>query len=256
MDIKKTCAIFTDIDGTLMHHSSEALSENLRTINLLREIGHKVFISTGRSTAYIPSEIALKDNFDGFIAGSGAHVKLGDTELNNSLVPHSIVKKICDFFIQHNVPGILEGEHHMYYFSDIKFKKNDWIYLDNKTVDRLIDEATPIQKFSIDGTAPQALADFLGKDCLVMQHKGYAEITVSGLSKAVGIEAVISHLGMPREQTIAIGDSMNDMEMIQYAGLGIAMGNAVDELKAASDMITDTADNAGLSKALRQIFKL
>ncbi len=256
MDIKKQCAIFTDIDGTLMYHSADALAENLKTINRLRELGHKVFISTGRSTSYVPTEIALQDNFDGFISGSGAHVKLGDTELSNRLVPYTLVKKVCDFFIKHNVPGILEGEHHMYYFTDISFKKSDWIHLDEQTVDKHITKDTPIQKFSMDGIVPIGLSDFLGKECLVLQHRGYAEITVTGLSKAVGIETIISHLGIPREQTIAIGDSMNDIEMIEYAGLGIAMGNAVDEIKKAADMVTDHADNAGLSKALRQIFQL
>lgn len=256
MDIKKKCAIFIDIDGTLMGHSQEALEKNLETINRVRTLGHMVFINTGRSTSYVPKVIALKDNFDGFIAGSGAHVKLGDIELTHHIVSYSIVRKVCDFFMKHNIPGILEGTHHMYYFSDIAYKKPDWIRLDENSVNEHIKEDTPIQKFSIDGTAPKELSHFLGTDCIVLQHNGYAEVTVTGLSKAVGIETVISHLGIPREQTIAIGDSMNDIEMIQYAGFGIAMGNAVDEIKDAADLVTDHVDNDGLSKALKKVFSI
>lgn len=256
MDFKKQCAIFIDIDGTLMGSSSCALEQNLKTINHIRSLGHKVFISTGRSTSYVPSEIALKDNFDGFIAGSGAHVMHGDIELAKQLVPYTIVRKVCDYFLRHNIPGILEGEKDMYYFSDISYKKSGWIPLDKKTALELINEDTPIQKFSIYGIAPKDLAAFLGENCTVLQHNGYAEITVGGLSKAQGIETVITHLNIPQEQTIAIGDSMNDIEMIKYAGFGIAMGNAVDKIKEAADMITDDVNNAGVAKALTKIFSL
>lgn len=70
------------------------------------------------------------------------------------------------------------------------------------------------------------------------------------VNKGTGIEALIKKLGLTRDQVMAIGDQENDLPMIKYAGLGIAMGNAIDEVKAASDAVTATNNEAGVAKAI------
>lgn len=256
MDTKKQCAIFIDIDGTLMESSSDALNENLNTINQLRQLGHKVFINTGRATSYIPKKIDILKNFDGLIAGSGAYVRIGNDELLKKLMPYEAVQNVCRYFIENDIPGVLEGEHSMYYFKDVFFKESYWINLNSEILQKHITKDTPIMKFTVEGIAPKGFADTLGDEYFVLQHKGYAEVGIKGYTKALGIKTVIAKLGIEKEQTIAIGDSMNDFEMIEYAGLGIAMGNAIDEIKNAADIVTDTANNAGVSKALKEIFSI
>ena len=78
----------------------------------------------------------------------------------------------------------------------------------------------------------------------------FLELVDRRCSKGLAIEQLISYLGIPREETIAIGDGYNDIPMLSYAGLGIAMGNACETVKAAADAVTDTNDNDGVAKAL------
>ncbi len=65
----------------------------------------------------------------------------------------------------------------------------------------------------------------------------------------------MNHFNIEKKEIITIGDNFNDKDMIEYAGLGIAMGNAPDEVKAVSDFVTDSNDNDGVFKALNIIFK-
>jgi len=84
----------------------------------------------------------------------------------------------------------------------------------------------------------------------------FLELVDKHCSKGLALEQLIHHLGIPREATIAIGDGYNDIPMLEYAGLGIAMGNACDAVKAAADAVTDTNDNNGVAKALVRYFSL
>ena len=74
-----------------------------------------------------------------------------------------------------------------------------------------------------------------------------------GVTKATGIEAIRAYYDIPLEHVIAFGDNENDMDMISYAGIGVAMGNAMEELKAAADFVTVTNDEDGLVYALDRL---
>lgn len=76
------------------------------------------------------------------------------------------------------------------------------------------------------------------------------EIFAHGVDKRLGLETVAAHLGVAREEVMAIGDHLNDLAMLQWAGLGIAMGNAIEEARAVADYITDTREQDGVAKAL------
>ena len=77
------------------------------------------------------------------------------------------------------------------------------------------------------------------------------DINKAGVSKATGLEKVCSMMGIDMGEVIAFGDDMNDVEMIAAAGIGVAMGDAIEEVKSAADYITDTCDNLGVLKGLR-----
>ena len=76
------------------------------------------------------------------------------------------------------------------------------------------------------------------------------ELSLKGVHKASGIEVVIEHLGIARADTIAIGDGQSDLEMLAHVGLGIAMGNAPQEVRAVADAVTGTPDEDGVRDAL------
>ncbi|MNI95067.1 putative phosphatase [compost metagenome] len=73
-------------------------------------------------------------------------------------------------------------------------------------------------------------------------------------SKTSAIEFLCNKLNIEKEEVIAIGDNYNDMDMLQYAGVGIAMGNAPDIVKKKADDITSTNDEDGVAKALEKYF--
>jgi len=78
------------------------------------------------------------------------------------------------------------------------------------------------------------------------------EISRKGVSKETGVRLLCDHLGIDLSEVIAIGDNMNDFELISAAGLGVAMGNAQPELKAIADEVTDTNENDGVAKAIQK----
>jgi Cof subfamily protein (haloacid dehalogenase superfamily) len=84
----------------------------------------------------------------------------------------------------------------------------------------------------------------------------YLEIMNSAASKTNAIRFLLERYNLQREEIIVIGDNFNDKEMIEFGGMGIAMGNAPDEVKAAADYVTDTNNNDGVHKALRKFIAL
>lgn len=72
-------------------------------------------------------------------------------------------------------------------------------------------------------------------------------------SKEAGIRALIRHYGIAQDETMAFGDGGNDIEMLSYAGIGVAMGNASDEVKAAADFVTASVDEDGIYRAVSEL---
>lgn len=81
----------------------------------------------------------------------------------------------------------------------------------------------------------------------------FTDIVAAGNSKALGMEAVCRHFGIRQQETLAIGDGGNDIEMLRWAGIGVAMGNATPEVQAAADMVTTDVDHEGIEYAVDQI---
>ena len=79
----------------------------------------------------------------------------------------------------------------------------------------------------------------------------FTDVVPQGSSKAVGIDKIIEHYGISLDETMAFGDGGNDMAMLRHAGIGVAMGNAGDEVKAVADYVTDSVDKDGIWNALR-----
>lgn len=86
----------------------------------------------------------------------------------------------------------------------------------------------------------------------VFSEETYLEILPAGSSKGVALEFVAAHLGIPPEAVIAVGDNLNDLEMLQRAGVGVAMGNAPEALRRAADVVTGTNDEEGLRDVIER----
>ncbi|WP_257349458.1 Cof-type HAD-IIB family hydrolase [Pseudalkalibacillus decolorationis] len=81
------------------------------------------------------------------------------------------------------------------------------------------------------------------------------EIIDKSISKAKGLQLLAQHLGISREEVVAVGDYTNDLEMIRHAGLGVAMGNSTDEMKRAADWITRSNNQNGVNYMIREVFR-
>jgi P-type E1-E2 ATPase len=84
-------------------------------------------------------------------------------------------------------------------------------------------------------------------------HPAFTDITAKGNTKQRGIDEIIRHCGMPLSQTVAFGDGGNDVSMLRHAAIGVAMGQASDEVKDAADYVTASVDEGGIQKALQHL---
>ncbi len=250
-------AIFIDIDGTLMGKNSDALSENLAVIQKVRSLGHLVFINTGRSTVYIPKNLDILRNFDGVISGGGAIVRFGEEELFRQLMNDSAIEKFSQYIIANKLPGFLEGEKNMYHFGFCKYPVDDtWTKIDETNLSEIVSGGAPIEKFTILCEIPEEFDGIMGEDYVVLRFPTYGEILQKACGKGQALLKTIKKLGIPIENSIAIGDSMNDYDMLERAGFGVAMGNADERLKKIADMVTKDVDESGVAYALRKLFEI
>jgi len=117
-----------------------------------------------------------------------------------------------------------------------------------------------VQKILVMGEAATAPAFFtdLERECLRVQASfsgpTYIEVTPVGVSKASGLSFVCHRLNIPPAAVVAVGDNFNDIEMIQFAGLGVAMGNAPDEVKTMADLIIGSHDEDGVADFVERVF--
>ena len=82
-------------------------------------------------------------------------------------------------------------------------------------------------------------------------HPAFVDVTAKGNTKQRGIDEIIRHFGIRLEETMAFGDGGNDISMLRHAGIGVAMGNAKDNVKAIADYITDSVQKDGIVSALK-----
>ncbi len=248
--------IFLDIDGTLLGASEDALKKNISVIQKVRALGHKVFICTGRSTAYLPKMIDYERSFDGVITGAGARIVLEGEVVFCSHVDYDSVMRFCNFSSDKPNISFLEGTKQMFFFGNDGKERENCTQLTLENVEKYVDDSIEIEKFAIFGIAASGLADVMGDDFVVLQHRGYAEVIQKNCSKSKAMFFVLERLGIPKENSVAMGDSMNDFDMVEKAGIGVAMENAVSELKTISDITTTSVDDAGVATALQKIFNL
>lgn len=252
----KLYAIFLDIDGTLLRKSRGALQKNLDVIQKVRSLGHKVLINTGRSTAYMPKEFDADRYFDGVISGAGARIVLDKKEIFCKLMTDTAIRQFVDICYNSKEICILEGVEDMYIVGPPRPLEYDWQFISPENIEEYMNAGMKIEKFTILCNAPEELYGTLGGDYIVFQHPTYAEIIQKAYTKAGAMKIVADRLGIPKEQSVAMGDSLNDYDMISAAGIGVAMGNAIPELKEIASFTTSSADEAGVAEALEKIFEL
>jgi Cof subfamily protein (haloacid dehalogenase superfamily) len=266
--VTHTRIVFLDVDGTLIDHSQRLAPSVATAVRTARDAGHLVYLSTGRSRAEIPDYIS-DIGFDGVISAGGGFIERGGQLIAAHTMPEPVVRDLVEFFERHDIEYTLQGYEATYPSEGLLARMrpllDEWAFSARST-DRVIEMMTyrgqqptsGVAKATFFGSDPRTFAtvrDGLGDRFHVITgtipYLGEAggEVSLCGIHKGAAVRRVVDALGMDITHSIAIGDSTNDLEMLEIAGVGIAMGNADAALKAVADEITASVDDDGVAKA-------
>ena len=267
-------ALFFDIDGTLVNSRGELPESARKALDLARKAGHKLFLCTGRNEVQIYS--FLKDyGFDGIISAAGAMVTCEGKEIYHNFVPRQALDRCIDFFAGRPIifglqtaSGNYMDEMSCRVLEDSveKYNLNEKVLaavtngMDIVPSIRGYDDVEKMFYFECPETVEQ-VQQALGEEFLVLEGSlpiptrvgGAGEITLRGVKKSTGLEHAIRYFGIDRKDTVAFGDAPNDVDMLEFAQVGVAMGNAKEAAKAAADLVTEDIDADGLYLAMEKL---
>ena len=254
-------AVFLDIDGTLFIRGQGPFKDDLDAMKKAALKGHYLFLNTGRSYANIHKVLLELGLFKGIVAGCGAHILFalpGDGRSYETFydkwISEKNVRKLIGWYKKQAKCCILEGHLDCYVVN-----RSLWPGIGKNVITiksfaeiKRKNPGEKITKFTLEGNASEDERSFLEPLFSLHCFPNYSEGIVKGESKGKAIEIVLEKLGLRREDSIAIGDSANDLDMLRSAGLGIAMGNAPDEIKAAAGAVTGECGSGGVAQALKK----
>lgn len=252
---KEKCAVFLDIDGTLISDSFKISDDNLKAIAAARAMGHMVFINTGRSWGNIPDILHEQFDLDGIISGSGAMITMNGENVFKSCMSENLVRRVMDFiFSNRRYWAIFEGYNNVYSIpNDVREKRDYEKSVDSSQESEKICSEDEIQVIAMGKIVPDEFKELFSEDLTVFQFDTYADCVIKGLNKAKGIEKVLELTGIKKENTIAIGDSNNDYDMLKFAGVGVAMANSQQRILDMADYITASAKESGVARAIEKL---
>lgn len=268
--------IATDMDGTLLNSKNEISPENLKIIETLRENGIIFSVATGRLDTMVKAYLRQMHSDSPVISCNGALVRnlaSGQTYCESTIDTPDYTK-VFNICYKYKLPFNVYGSYAM--FSETENERIKLWREYNKTfceedrlemhiVKNIYDEFNSKDKVFKVLIEHQDL-DFLRKiEEEINEIPGITaykssthllDVMKKDVSKGNALKKLAEILGIKREEVIALGDNVNDLSMLSYAGVGIAMGNAEDCVKEVADFVTDSNDNDGVAKALKKILNI
>ena len=253
--------VFFDIDGTLWDENMVVPESTKIAIKQLQENGHKAFVCTGRAMGNVNDPQFDAIGFDGFIAACGNHVQMDGKILYENNMSYEHVKKVYDVSRACNLPIIYEGTNYQWldregfdgdgYISYIVENLGDIaVFLDECKLEDI--QANKFSALINENTDYEGVKKAISDWYDLLDHGGgIIEAVPKGTSKATGIAWLCEHLGIDIADTYAIGDSINDLEMLEFAGHSIAMGNASEAAKEKAEFVTTHIHEDGILNALK-----
>ncbi len=246
---------FFDVDGTLLSHKTKSVPESTRlALKLLQKQGIKCVVATGRHVSQL-QHLAVRDlDFDGYIT------------LNGQLCLDEQMKIICSNPISEEMTQTLTKMFQEHRFPILLFEQSNIYlnYVDERVQQVQVMISSPIPKLGqYTGETVYQAAVYVGDedleklaaalhDCSITRwNAGGVDVVAKNGNKVAGINRYLEENGLSREECIAFGDGENDIGMLEFAGIGVAMGNAEEETKAVADYVTDDVDADGIYNALK-----
>ncbi|MEI0531636.1 Cof-type HAD-IIB family hydrolase [Brachyspira pilosicoli] len=260
--------IATDLDGTLLNDAAEITDYNKTILRKLIDNGIEVVIATGRPIFSMNFYYKELDNNSESIVFNGAMVvdKKFNCIFTNPLkkdIAEKIINLYKEKYINDTSLNIYSIQKYIVAKDNFKIqthtekvdKKNKIVGLEN------FNDSIEAQKIIILGENDVLLDVKKNIDKLFTVHTSFSnpnflEILSENANKANALKWLCSKKGIDRKNVIAFGDNYNDAEMIEFAGIGVAMGNAEDDVKENAKYIADTNDNNGVGVFLKDFFNL
>lgn len=260
-------AVFLDLDGTLVG-AEDRVSPGVRdAVRRVREAGCEVVLCTGRSRV-TTEPVAEQLGFRGYaVTSNGAVVMhLGTREVlcRNQIPVPLAVRVVRSLMAEGAAPNVYEDaieSARILYHPDFPVRIYDE---DRYLAWPDMGASLPFAPVCVSSYGPEEvlrpIADRLTRDPLpgtFVEQAGTHEVWCLEIhheqsGKCNGLQRVADRLGVRREEVLAIGDHINDLKMLQFAGIGVAMGNAIPEVLAAADFVTGTREEDGVAQALER----
>jgi Cof subfamily protein (haloacid dehalogenase superfamily) len=269
--------IFIDVDGTLLSHKGEVPDSAKSALLQAKAKGHKLFLSTGRALSELNETILCVD-YDGMIVCGGNTVVLNNQVIYDQNLDQNQLSELYAYFDDRGIAFYAEANSGLYASKSLRAFLNHLIEeaqaseLKRLEVEALMrfssnisfnadlmrDDINKITFVGSDHPFDQVRNDFgdrysLFENLHTVFGKNSGEITLKGADKAVGIQLILDYLGVDKKHTVGIGDANNDLEMLKFVDLSIAMGNGTEAVKAVADYITKHVNEDGLAHAFEQL---
>ena len=256
-------AIFFDVDGTLLSLKTHTVPPStLEALDLLKEKAIKLFVATGRGPAQIKAlQEILPFQFDGYVALNGQYCFNEEQLIHQQALDREDLKGLIPYLEEAQLACCYVEEQGMY-LNCINDKVDTFFNKLGKTLpgfvidkpERSLENKT--YQLSVFITEEEAdLLKHMPHSKTARWHPISTDIIPKDGGKNTGIQKVLDHYGIDKSEAMAFGDGANDSDMLQYVGIGIAMGNAMEKVKEVADYVTDEVDEDGILKALKH-FKI
>lgn len=250
--------IFFDIDGTLLNHDKELPASTKEAIFKLKEEGHIVAIATGRAP-FMFEDLREELGIQTYVSYNGQYVVLEGKVLYTNPLNIDSLEKLTKEALSHEHPVVFMDHEdmkanvpeHAYISESLQTLKIGYFpthdpnyYIGRELYQTLL--------FCPEGEEKQYEEAFPDFD-FIRWHPVSVDVLPSGGSKAKGIEKIMKKLELSEERVYAFGDGLNDLEMLSTVKNSVAMGNAVDEAKAAAAYVTQSVEEDGIANGLKMV---
>ena len=257
---KRIRAAFFDVDGTLITVGGHRMPPGVApALQALQRSGVQVFLCTGRHALEIEEENMLPGiTVDGAVYMNGQLCELQGQIVRETPIPAGDLSALKQFLQKKNCSCIFLEKDRMY--ANCVDSRMETEQAKIGTAVPAVRDISDLENRRIYQVIPFVNEEEEEELLRQMPHcrtKRWGDAVVDLMSrsggKENGIRALCAAIGITTEETIAFGDADNDLEMLQLAGIGVAMGNALPQVRACADMVTDTVENDGIAHALQKL---
>ncbi|MFV0635000.1 HAD-IIB family hydrolase [Demequina sp.] len=265
--------IFLDIDGTYASHG-EVPAAHAEAVRRVRAGGHRVLLCTGRARCAVTSLVESAP-FDGLVCGAGAYAEVDGTVLYDHAFPREIADRSIDALMAHQADMLVESTEALYMLPAAaramderaaRAKSNGEqasLWKDLIGARRVVEDLHGLnfgKVVTMSATAElSAIASLIGPEVAAVETsikdigRGSGELYMAHVTKAVGVDAVLDHLGLTRADAVGAGDGPNDLEMLAAVGTAIGIEGGHPGVLAAADIVVPGPENAGLVRAFAEL---